>query len=70
MARAAAKLQAKGMDYVVANDPTAPGSGFGSGNHQVTLLGEDGIIWASESLPKEILAGEIIERLGRAKTSE
>jgi phosphopantothenoylcysteine decarboxylase/phosphopantothenate--cysteine ligase len=68
--RAAAKLQAKGMDFVVANDPTAPGSGFGSGNHQVTLLGEDGIIWASESLPKEILAGEIIERLGRAKTSE
>jgi phosphopantothenoylcysteine decarboxylase/phosphopantothenate--cysteine ligase len=64
--RALAKLQAKGMDYVIANDPTAPGSGFGAGNHQVTLLDNNGIIWSSESLPKEILAREIVGRLARS----
>ncbi|MHB8080049.1 MAG: bifunctional phosphopantothenoylcysteine decarboxylase/phosphopantothenate synthase, partial [Candidatus Krumholzibacteriia bacterium] len=29
LVRAAKKLRAKGMDFIVANDPTAPGSGFG-----------------------------------------
>jgi phosphopantothenoylcysteine decarboxylase/phosphopantothenate--cysteine ligase len=64
--RASVKREAKGMDYILANDPTAAGSGFGSENHQVTLIGDGGIIWESASLPKEILAGEILQQLGRA----
>jgi len=65
--RAQAKREAKGMDYILANDPTAAGSGFGSANHRVTLIGSGGIIWASESLPKEILAGEILAQLAAAE---
>ena len=64
--RASAKLRDKGMDFIVANDPTAAGSGFGSENHQVTLIGSGGIIWESASLPKEILAGEILQQLAQA----
>ena len=70
--RASVKREAKGMDYILANDPTAAGSGFGSENHQVTLIGGDGIIWESTSLPKEVLAGEILQQLAQAdqKTGE
>ena len=70
--RASVKRQDKGMDYILANDPTAAGSGFGSENHQVTLIGADGIIWESTSLPKEVLAGEILQQLAQAdqKTGE
>ncbi|MCK9996201.1 MAG: bifunctional phosphopantothenoylcysteine decarboxylase/phosphopantothenate--cysteine ligase CoaBC [Candidatus Krumholzibacteria bacterium] len=64
--RASVKREAKGMDYILANDPTAAGSGFGSENHQVTLIGVGGIIWESDSLPKETLAGEILQQLARA----
>jgi phosphopantothenoylcysteine decarboxylase/phosphopantothenate--cysteine ligase len=64
--RASVKREAKGMDYILANDPTAAGSGFGSENHQVTLIGTDGIIWESASLPKKALAGEILQQLAQA----
>ena len=64
--RASVKLQAKGMDFILANDPTVAGSGFGSENHQVTLIGSGGIIWESASLPKENLAGEILQQLAQA----
>jgi phosphopantothenoylcysteine decarboxylase/phosphopantothenate--cysteine ligase len=65
--RASVKREAKGMDYILANDPTAAGSGFGSENHQVTLIGDGGIIWESESLPKETLAGEILQQLAQTE---
>ena len=61
--RATAKCRAKNMDYVVANDPTAPGSGFGAGLHQVTLLDREAAVWASESAPKHALAAELLQRL-------
>jgi phosphopantothenoylcysteine decarboxylase/phosphopantothenate--cysteine ligase len=65
--RATAKLKVKGMDYILANDPTAAGSGFGPENHQVTLIGADGVIWESASVPKEVLAEEILQQLARAE---
>lgn len=40
--RARAKLVAKGLDLVVANDVTRPGAGFGSDTNEVVLLGTDG----------------------------
>jgi len=64
--RASVKREAKSMDYILANNPTAIGSGFGSENHQVTLIGAGGIIWESPSQPKESLAGEILRQLAQA----
>jgi phosphopantothenoylcysteine decarboxylase/phosphopantothenate--cysteine ligase len=61
--RAQAKRRAKDMDYIVANDPTAEGSGFGTGDHKVVLLGEAGVIWQSESRSKTLLAQELLSRL-------
>lgn len=63
VARATAKCLAKNMDYVIANDPTAPGSGFGPGRHQVTLLDRSGSIWSSPSAAKADLAAELLVRL-------
>ncbi len=65
-ARAAAKRQAKQMDFIVANNPTAAGSGFGAVDHQVMLLGGEGVLWRSESLPKSALAAELLRRLADA----
>ncbi len=64
LARAAKKLRAKGMDFIVANDPTAPGSGFGDGPHRVYLLGPDGLLWDSGSRPKRDLARGLLDHLG------
>ena len=68
-ARARGKLVAKGMDYVVANNPVAAGSGFGAANHQVHLLGADGMIWQSESRPKAELAGALLDQLARHESN-
>ncbi|MCP4293761.1 MAG: bifunctional phosphopantothenoylcysteine decarboxylase/phosphopantothenate--cysteine ligase CoaBC [bacterium] len=61
--RAASKRQAKNMDYIVANNPTAEGAGFGGVNHQVTLLGSDGVVWQSDSVAKSKLAWGILNNL-------
>lgn len=66
--RAQKKRKAKGMDYIVANNPCAEGSGFGQGNHQVTLVSEKGILWESESVSKAQLAAEILTRLASSET--
>jgi len=42
LANAAAKLAAKRLDIIVANDVTDPGSGFGADTNRVTLLYADG----------------------------
>ncbi len=65
--RAAAKRLAKNMNYIVANNPTVVGAGFGVVNHQVTLMGEAGVIWQSESAPKGELASEILDRLAETE---
>jgi phosphopantothenoylcysteine decarboxylase/phosphopantothenate--cysteine ligase len=45
---AVAKLSAKRLDFIVANDVTAAGSGFGTDTNQVTLFHRDGRV---EELP-------------------
>ena len=67
--RASLKMEAKKMDYILANDPTAAGSGFGDENHRVTLIGADGIIWESASAPKQSLAEDILKQLARSDSS-
>ncbi len=60
---AAAKLKAKKLDLIAANDISAPDAGFGVDTNRVTLLYADG---RSEALPlmnKTEVAEAIIERL-------
>jgi phosphopantothenoylcysteine decarboxylase/phosphopantothenate--cysteine ligase len=66
VATAQKKLAAKGCDLVLANNPLAAGSGFGTGTHQVTLVGPQGVLWRSPSLPKSDLARAILDRLDEA----
>ena len=40
--RAADKLRRKGVDFLVANDVSEPGSGFGTDTNRVVILGADG----------------------------
>ena len=62
LANAAAKLAAKRLDIIVANDVTEAGSGFGSDDNRVTLLFADG---RQEPLP--IMAkGEVARRVCEA----
>jgi phosphopantothenoylcysteine decarboxylase/phosphopantothenate--cysteine ligase len=60
--RATAKLRAKGMDAVIANDPVADGT-FGEGLHRVTLIAADGGGEAIGPLDKRELAAELLQRL-------
>ncbi len=69
-ARALAKLRAKNLDFIVANDPTASGSGFGAVDHRVFLLNNEGVIWHSESCPKPELAALLLDRLAGARTGD
>lgn len=61
--RAGEKLKAKGMDFIVANDPTSADAGFGDRLHHVFLLGPDGLMWESGVQPKSALARGLLERL-------
>jgi phosphopantothenoylcysteine decarboxylase/phosphopantothenate--cysteine ligase len=65
--RARAKLVAKGLDLVVANDVGAPGAGFDHDTNEVTILGADG--WRRD-VPRDTkravaaaLVDEIVRRL-------
>ncbi len=61
--RAESKRRKKGLNYIIANNPTAEGSGFGISDHQVALFGDDGFNWSSESLPKSLLARLLLDKI-------
>ncbi|MFO7608233.1 MAG: bifunctional phosphopantothenoylcysteine decarboxylase/phosphopantothenate--cysteine ligase CoaBC [Candidatus Krumholzibacteriia bacterium] len=67
VAKASVKRTDKGMDFVLANDPTAEGASFGDAAHRVTLIGPAGVVWESASLPKPQLAVEILDQLETAR---
>jgi phosphopantothenoylcysteine decarboxylase/phosphopantothenate--cysteine ligase len=70
VSRAAAKLAAKRVDLMVANDVTLGGSGFGTDTNQAVLLTPEG---AAEELPnmsKAELAGVIWDRVAAALWKE
>lgn len=58
---ARAKLEAKRLDLIVANDVSSPDSGFGADTNRVTLLDRYGLEQALPLLPKEEVAGRIWE---------
>jgi phosphopantothenoylcysteine decarboxylase/phosphopantothenate--cysteine ligase len=68
--RADEKLRAKGVDLLVANDVTEPGSGFGTDTNKVTIYSTDG---SPEELPlmskrevAELLLDRVVVRLTAA----
>jgi phosphopantothenoylcysteine decarboxylase/phosphopantothenate--cysteine ligase len=64
LARAAAKREAKAMDWIVANDPTGADGAFGEAPHSVVLLGAAGEVWRNEApLDKPALAGALLAAL-------
>ena len=70
LANAAAKLVAKKLDIIVANDVTKSESGFGSDDNQVTLLSADGRqeplpIMAKSEVADRVLAAALILLEGR-----
>jgi phosphopantothenoylcysteine decarboxylase/phosphopantothenate--cysteine ligase len=61
--RAAEKLRRKGVDYLVANDVSEPGSGFGTDTNRVVILGADGSRVELPLQAKRAVADEILDRV-------
>lgn len=66
---AASKLARKGLDLLVANDVTKPGSGFGSQTNEVTLLGADGGVEHLPLLSKRDVARAIWDRVANIRNA-
>ncbi len=62
---AAAKLTAKGVDLVVGNDVTAPGSGFASATNAVTMVRADGSSRRVALAPKGEVARAVLAEVAR-----
>jgi phosphopantothenoylcysteine decarboxylase/phosphopantothenate--cysteine ligase len=60
---ARAKLSSKGLDFVVANDVAAPGSGFGSDDNKVTLIGPGNETEDLPSMAKYEVGHRILDRV-------
>jgi phosphopantothenoylcysteine decarboxylase/phosphopantothenate--cysteine ligase len=61
--RAVAKLQAKGVDLMVANDVSAPGVGFDHDTNAVTIFGADGSSMPVALASKDAVADAILDRV-------
>jgi phosphopantothenoylcysteine decarboxylase/phosphopantothenate--cysteine ligase len=64
--RAPGKLAAKGIDLLVANDVSEPGSGFGTDTNRVTLFDRSGSKEALPMLSKREVADRILDRVAAA----
>jgi phosphopantothenoylcysteine decarboxylase/phosphopantothenate--cysteine ligase len=60
-AEARRKLREKRLDLIVANDVGAPGIGFGSDANAVRLLDAGGLDATVPTLPKEEIAGRVLD---------
>ncbi|MCE9601474.1 MAG: bifunctional phosphopantothenoylcysteine decarboxylase/phosphopantothenate--cysteine ligase CoaBC [Gemmatimonadetes bacterium] len=60
---AAAKLEKKGLDLIVANSAREAGAGFGYDTNRVTIMGKDGAHDALPLLPKSEVADLILDRI-------
>jgi len=60
---ARAKLEAKGLSLVVANDITAPNAGFAADTNQVTLLDPEGRVEALPLMSKAEVAEVVVDRV-------
>jgi phosphopantothenoylcysteine decarboxylase / phosphopantothenate---cysteine ligase len=64
--RAPRKLAAKGIDLLVANDVSEPGSGFGTDTNRVTLFDRSGSRDELPMLSKREVADRILDRVAKA----
>ncbi len=64
--RAAAKLQRKRLDLLVANDVSEAGSGFGTDTNRVTILASDGPPQELPLLAKSAVADLLLDRVATA----
>jgi phosphopantothenoylcysteine decarboxylase/phosphopantothenate--cysteine ligase len=61
--RAVAKLAAKGVDLMVANDVSAAGVGFDHDTNEVTIFGADGSVTGIPLRTKDAVADAILDRV-------
>ena len=61
LTHAAAKLAAKGVDLLVANDVARPGTGFGSPDNAVVILAPDGRTTEVPLAPKALVADAVLD---------
>jgi len=61
--RARAKLVAKGVDLMVANDVSAPEVGFDHDTNEVTVFGADGSVTSVPLASKEAVADAVLDRV-------
>lgn len=64
------KMRDKNLHWIVVNNPKTPGSGFGTGTNQVTLLGNGGERVELPVLPKQVLAAELLDRMIESTASD
>ena len=57
------KLEKKNLDYMIVNDVTDPGGGFGSDTNVVTLLSKNGTHKPFEAMAKPMLAKKLLESI-------
>jgi len=62
---ARAKLSAKNLDLIVANDVTMPDAGFGAATNQVALIQRDGSVEALPMMSKVAVAEAVLEHAAR-----
>jgi phosphopantothenoylcysteine decarboxylase/phosphopantothenate--cysteine ligase len=65
LANGRAKLEAKSLDLLVANDATEAGAGFGVDTNRVTILARDGSQEELPLMPKSEVADAILDRVAR-----
>ena len=63
---ALAKMARKGLDFIVANDATELGSGFGTDTNRVVILSANGDREAPPLMQKTALADLLLDRIARA----
>lgn len=63
MAHAAAKLESKGLDFIVVNDATEAGAGFATDTNRVTILARDGVREDLPLMSKDAVADAILDRV-------
>jgi phosphopantothenoylcysteine decarboxylase/phosphopantothenate--cysteine ligase len=63
------KLQAKGLDLIVANDVTMEGAGFGVDTNIVTIIESDASRHPYPQLSKDEVANVILDRLAALRSN-
>jgi phosphopantothenoylcysteine decarboxylase/phosphopantothenate--cysteine ligase len=64
---AKSKLQSKNLDWIIANDITKPGAGFGTNTNQVSIIDRNGEIEELPMMDKDEVAYAILDRIAHRR---